>query len=110
MSSFVDLVQVNLRGGDGGAGAVSFRRESHVPKGGPDGGEGGKGGTVLLEAHRNGASRLALPLRAPPHAARRAGAPRGRHPPPRPPRRRPRLRRPRGDAAAPPRRRAPRRP
>jgi len=32
-------VQVNLRGGDGGAGVVSFRREAHVPKGGPDGGD-----------------------------------------------------------------------
>src|SRR5438093_9111992 len=48
MSSFVDLVQVNLRGGDGGAGAVSFRREAHVPRGGPDGGDGGRGGAVVL--------------------------------------------------------------
>jgi GTP-binding protein len=59
MSSFVDLVQVNLRGGDGGAGAVSFRREAHVPKGGPDGGDGGSGGDVYLEADRNVASLLA---------------------------------------------------
>jgi GTP-binding protein len=58
MSSFVDLVQVNLRGGDGGAGAVSFRREAHVPKGGPDGGDGGSGGDVLLQADRNVASLL----------------------------------------------------
>lgn len=60
MSSFVDLVQVNLRGGDGGAGAVSFRREAHVPKGGPDGGDGGSGGDVLLQADRNVASLLAF--------------------------------------------------
>jgi GTP-binding protein len=59
MSSFVDLVQVNLRGGDGGAGAVSFRREAHVPKGGPDGGDGGSGGDVYLAADRNVASLLA---------------------------------------------------
>src|SRR3954452_13178344 len=58
MSSFVDLVQVNLRGGDGGAGAVSFRREAHVPKGGPDGGDGGSGGDVYLLADRNTASLL----------------------------------------------------
>ncbi len=60
MSSFVDLVQVNLRGGDGGAGAVSFRREAHVPKGGPDGGDGGSGGHVFLQADRNAASLLAF--------------------------------------------------
>jgi GTPase len=60
MSSFVDLVQVNLRGGDGGAGAVSFRREAHVPKGGPDGGDGGSGGDVYLQADRNAASLLAF--------------------------------------------------
>jgi GTP-binding protein len=60
MSSFVDLVQVNLRGGDGGAGAVSFRREAHVPKGGPDGGDGGSGGDVFLQADRNVASLLAF--------------------------------------------------
>jgi GTP-binding protein len=59
MSSFVDLVQVNLRGGDGGAGAVSFRREAHVPKGGPDGGDGGSGGDIYLQADRNVASLLA---------------------------------------------------
>jgi GTP-binding protein len=57
--AFVDLVQVNLRGGDGGAGAVSFRREAHVPKGGPDGGDGGSGGDVYLLADRNTASLLA---------------------------------------------------
>ena len=59
-AAFVDEVQVNLRGGDGGAGAVSFRRESHVPKGGPDGGDGGDGGAVILEADRNVASLLAF--------------------------------------------------
>jgi len=59
-SAFVDEVQVNLRGGDGGAGAVAFRREAHVPKGGPDGGDGGSGGDVLLKADRNTASLLSF--------------------------------------------------
>jgi GTP-binding protein len=59
-SAFVDEVQVNLRGGDGGAGAVAFRREAHVPKGGPDGGDGGSGGDVLLRADRNTASLLSF--------------------------------------------------
>lgn len=59
-SSFVDEVQVNLRGGDGGAGAMSFRREAHVPKGGPDGGDGGDGGDVIVRADRNVASLLAF--------------------------------------------------
>jgi GTP-binding protein len=59
-SSFVDEVQVNLRGGDGGAGCISFRREAHVPKGGPDGGDGGKGGDVIVRADRNTASLLAF--------------------------------------------------
>jgi len=57
-SNFVDEVQVNLRGGDGGAGAVAFRREAHVPKGGPDGGDGGSGGDVYVTADRNTASLL----------------------------------------------------
>jgi GTP-binding protein len=59
-SSFVDEVQVNVKGGDGGAGAISFRREPHVPKGGPDGGDGGAGGDVVLAADRNTASLLAF--------------------------------------------------
>ena len=60
MSGFVDEAQLNARGGDGGAGCVSFRREAHVPKGGPDGGDGGKGGDVWLVADRNVASLLAF--------------------------------------------------
>jgi GTPase len=60
VSNFVDEAQLNVRGGDGGAGAMSFRREAHVPKGGPDGGDGGKGGDIWLQADRNVASLLAF--------------------------------------------------
>jgi len=47
---FIDEVKINVKAGDGGAGCMSFRREAHVPKGGPDGGDGGRGGDVILEA------------------------------------------------------------
>lgn len=60
MSNFVDECSVNVRGGDGGAGCVAFRREAHVAKGGPDGGDGGDGGAVWLVADRNVASLLAF--------------------------------------------------
>src|SRR5919108_1329377 len=43
---FLDSVKVWLRAGDGGAGASTFRREAHVPRGGPDGGDGGRGGSI----------------------------------------------------------------
>lgn len=47
---FIDEVKIHVKAGDGGAGCAAFRREAHVPKGGPDGGDGGPGGDVLLEA------------------------------------------------------------
>lgn len=56
MPGFVDEAQLHVKAGDGGAGAVSFRREAHVAKGGPDGGDGGHGGDVWLVADRNVAS------------------------------------------------------
>ena len=71
MSDFVDVAQLNVKGGDGGAGSVAFRREAHVPKGGPDGGDGGKGGDVWLRASRNVASLLAF--RDHPHRKARSG-------------------------------------
>jgi GTPase len=69
MTQFVDECQLNVRGGNGGAGCVSFRREGPVVKGGPNGGDGGKGGDVWLVADHNVASLLAF--RDHPH--RRAG-------------------------------------
>src|SRR5579875_2410295 len=80
MAGFVDEAQIHVKAGDGGAGSVSFRREAHVARGGPDGGDGGKGGDVWLEADRNVASLLGF--RDHPH--RRAGdgthgAGKGRH-------------------------------
>lgn len=47
---FLDLAKVYIRSGAGGNGAVSFRREKHIEYGGPDGGDGGKGGSVWAEA------------------------------------------------------------
>jgi len=47
---FSDRAQIHVQAGKGGDGGLSFRREKHVPKGGPDGGDGGDGGDVLLEA------------------------------------------------------------
>ena len=58
MSSFVDSAQLHAKAGDGGAGCVSFRREAHVAKGGPDGGDGGRGGSVWIVADHNQSSLL----------------------------------------------------
>ena len=53
---FVDHIKIHAKSGDGGSGCVSFRQEKFVPKGGPDGGDGGKGGDIVLEADMNTAS------------------------------------------------------
>src|SRR6185503_14047880 len=50
---FVDRVKVFAQAGTGGRGSVSFRREKFVPRGGPDGGDGGRGGNVILQADRH---------------------------------------------------------
>jgi GTP-binding protein len=70
---FVDRAKILVKGGDGGRGCVSFRREAYVPRGGPDGGNGGQGGSIFLLAvsHQN----TLLPLRY--HTEYRAA--RGRH-------------------------------
>jgi GTP-binding protein len=50
---FIDEAKIFVRAGDGGRGCVSFRREKFIPKGGPDGGDGGKGGDIVFQADRN---------------------------------------------------------
>src|SRR5947208_10538794 len=50
---FIDEALIEVIAGDGGNGAVSFRREKYVPRGGPDGGDGGRGGSIYAVADRN---------------------------------------------------------
>src|SRR5512138_2852868 len=68
---FYDRARIMVQAGDGGDGSASFRREAHVPRGGPDGGDGGRGGHIYLlaDAHLN----TLLPFRE----QRRFGASRG---------------------------------
>jgi GTP-binding protein len=53
LNHFVDEVRIHVSSGDGGHGCVSFRREKYIPKGGPDGGDGGRGGDIIVEVKRN---------------------------------------------------------
>jgi GTP-binding protein len=59
-AEFVDECTIHVRGGRGGNGTTSFRREAHVPRGGPDGGDGGRGGDVVLQADEGLTSLLDL--------------------------------------------------
>ena len=52
-SNFIDYVKILCRSGNGGAGSRHFHRAKYVPKGGPDGGDGGKGGSIILRGNRN---------------------------------------------------------
>lgn len=70
--SFVDHVTIRVRSGDGGGGAASFHRSKHVPKGPPDGGDGGRGGSVVLVAEP-GLGSLAPYVRNRRHIAKNAG-------------------------------------
>lgn len=72
---FVDRVELFVKAGDGGRGMVSFRREKYVPKGGPDGGDGGRGGSIIIRADPN-ADNLA-PLVHKKHWRAKSGEPGG---------------------------------
>ncbi len=50
---FLDQTKIHIQSGNGGSGAISFRREKYVPRGGPDGGDGGRGGHIIMEATRD---------------------------------------------------------
>lgn len=72
-SSFIDHVELHAQAGRGGAGAVHFRREKSVPKGGPDGGDGGRGGHIILQG--NAQLSTLLHLRHKKHVAAAHGQP-----------------------------------
>ena len=50
---FLDQVKIFIKAGDGGSGSPSFRREKFIEFGGPDGGDGGKGGSIIIKSERN---------------------------------------------------------
>jgi len=60
LNKFIDSTTISLQSGHGGAGSVSFRREKYIEKGGPDGGDGGRGGNVILIADKKISSLLSL--------------------------------------------------
>ena len=80
-SNFVDYVKIFARSGHGGAGSAHFRREKFVAFGGPDGGDGGRGGSIILQGdkqywtliHLTSSPRMARTVRAPALRARMPG-------------------------------------
>ena len=50
---FIDYAKIELQAGNGGNGAVAFRREKYIDKGGPNGGDGGRGGNIIFETNPN---------------------------------------------------------
>jgi GTPase len=73
---FIDEAEIYVKAGDGGRGCVSFRREKYVPRGGPDGGDGGKGGDIVMRASFTHHTLLDL-KHQPRHAAQRGDGGRG---------------------------------
>jgi len=61
VSNFVDYIRINCKSGHGGAGSAHLRREKYIPKGGPDGGDGGRGGHIIMKGNSN--EWTLLPLR-----------------------------------------------
>ncbi len=73
MNMFIDYTTVDLKSGNGGNGAISFRREKYVPLGGPDGGDGGRGGNIVFVADRNMTTLLDLKYKRKYYAENGAG-------------------------------------
>src|SRR3972149_8723827 len=69
---FIDEAKIIVKAGDGGQGCVSFRREKFIPRGGPDGGHGGKGGNIVIKTSRSHNTLLDLKYRQH-HTAKRGG-------------------------------------
>ena len=65
---FVDSVKIHVRSGKGGSGCTSFRREKYIPMGGPDGGDGGKGGDIYFVGDQNRNTLLDLSFQQHQHA------------------------------------------
>ena len=76
-TTFIDKARITVRAGNGGNGAVAFHREKYVAAGGPDGGDGGKGGSIILQVDDNMSTlmwrKTAWTVRAAANPARTAG-------------------------------------